>query len=66
MNRVLAFAAVMASVHFVVPYAMPSFDPTLVQSAAITVLAMVGREVLTPEMPAVYLLNGKQNEEEID
>jgi hypothetical protein len=66
MMQALGFLAVVATVYFVTPYAIPSFEPTIIQSAAITLLAFVARAVLTPDMPEVYLVNAKQYEEEID
>jgi hypothetical protein len=44
---ILGFAAVMAIIYFVVPVAMPGYSPTLMQSAAITLLAFTARVVLT-------------------
>lgn len=45
--KALGFIAVMATVYFAVPIAAPSVDLTLMQSAAITLLAYVARAVLT-------------------
>jgi hypothetical protein len=57
------FALVMATVYFAVPVAF-HYDLTLSQSAAITLLAFVWRTLLSPEPPEVYLVNGKETEEE--
>jgi hypothetical protein len=62
----LGFIAVMAVVYFVLPLAMPTADITLIQAAAITLLAFVGRAVLAPELPDIYLVNGDQNEGDDD
>ena len=62
----LNFALVMAIVYFVVPVALPGVALTLIQSAAITLIAFVWRTLLSPEPPEIYLINAKQSEEEID
>jgi hypothetical protein len=60
---VVNFLLVMATVYFAVPVAF-HYDPTLSQSAAITLLAFVWRTLLSPEPPEVYLVNGQLSEEE--
>lgn len=50
MMRAVGFIAVMAITYFVVPIAAPSVSLTLIQSAAITLLAFVGRAVLTEQI----------------
>lgn len=47
MMRAVGFITVMAVTYFVVPIAAPSVSLTLMQSAAITLLAFVARAVLT-------------------
>jgi hypothetical protein len=64
MIKVLNFALVMATIHYAVPVALPGDDLTLSQSAAITLLAFVWRTLLSPEPPEVYLVNGKETEED--
>jgi hypothetical protein len=66
MNRALGFIAVMGIVFLVTPLAYPPADLTLIQAAAITLLAFVARAVLAPELPDIYLVNGSNDEEEID
>lgn len=60
--KALGFIAVMAVVYFVVPIAAPAVGLTIIQSAAITLLAFVARAVLTPDMPEVYFVNAKEAE----
>jgi hypothetical protein len=57
------FVLVMATVYYAVPVAF-HYDLTVSQSAAITLLAFVWRTLLSPEPPEVYLVNGKETEEE--
>ena len=64
-SKLLNFALVMAIVFFAVPVALPGVNITLIQSAAITLLAFVAKVLLSPEAPEIYLINGK-DEEEID
>jgi hypothetical protein len=52
----------MAIVFFTVPVALPGADLTLIQSAAITLLAFVAKVLLSPEAPEIYLINGNQDE----
>jgi hypothetical protein len=61
-SKVLNFALVMAIVLFTVPVALPGVDLTLIQSAAITLLAFVAKVLLSPEAPEIYLINGNENE----
>jgi hypothetical protein len=61
-SNVLNFALVMAIVFFTVPVALPGADLTLIQSAAITLLAFVAKVLLSPEAPEIYLINGNQDE----
>jgi hypothetical protein len=60
---VVNFLLVMATVYYAVPVAF-HYDLTLIQSAAITLLAFVWRTLLSPEPPEVYLVNGQLPEEE--
>jgi hypothetical protein len=59
------FAIVMATIYFAVPVAF-HYDLTLIQSAAITLLAFVWRTLLSPEPPEVYLVNGQLTEEDAE
>jgi hypothetical protein len=63
---VVNFLLVMATVFFAVPVALPGYDLTVPQSAAITLLAFVWRTLLSPEPPEVYLVNGQLSEEDED
>jgi hypothetical protein len=63
---VVNFLLVMATVFFAVPVALPGYDLTVPQSAAITLLAFVWRTLLSPEPPEVYLVNGQLTEEDDD
>jgi hypothetical protein len=58
-SNVLNFALVMAIVFFCVPVALPGVELTLIQSAAITLMAFVTKVLLSPEAPEIYLINGK-------
>jgi hypothetical protein len=49
-------------VFFCVPVALPGVELTLIQSAAITLLAFVAKVLLSPEAPEIYLINGNGNE----
>jgi hypothetical protein len=60
-SNVLNFALVMAITYFTVPVAF-HYDLTLIQSAAITLLAFVAKVLLSPEAPEIYLINGNQDE----
>jgi hypothetical protein len=63
-SNVLNFALVMAIVFFTVPAALPGVELTLIQSAAITLLAFVAKVLLSPEAPEIYLINGKDEGDE--
>jgi hypothetical protein len=52
----------MAITYFTVPVALPGVELTLIQSAAITLLAFVAKVLLSPEAPEIYLINGNGNE----
>jgi hypothetical protein len=60
--RIANFAIVMATVYFAGPIAFRSDQP-LFQAAAITLLAFVGKTLLSPEGPEIYLVNGKDDAE---
>jgi hypothetical protein len=62
-SNVLNFALVMAITYFTVPVALPGVDMTLMQAAAITLLAFVTKTLLSPEAPEIYLINGKDGDE---
>jgi len=59
-SDVLNFTLVMAIVFFTVPVALPGVDLTLIQSAAVTLLAFVAKVLLSPEAPGVFFVNGKK------
>ena len=61
--RIADFALVMAIVYFTVPVAFHA-DITLLQAAAITLLAFVWRTLLSPEPPEVFLVNGNLTKED--
>jgi hypothetical protein len=42
---------------------LPGAELTLIQSAAITLLAFVAKVLLSPEAPEIYLINGKDEGE---
>jgi hypothetical protein len=63
---IVNFALVMAIVYFGVPVAVPGADLSLTQSAAITLLAFTAKTLLSPEGPEIYLINGKQDEEDAE
>jgi hypothetical protein len=63
-SNVLNFALVMAIVFFAVPIALPGVELTLIQSAAITLLAFVAKVLLSPEAPEIYLINGNDKGDE--
>lgn len=46
---ILAFLAVWAVVYYIAPVAIPTFEPTGIQSAAITIIAFVIRAMLARE-----------------
>ncbi|MNP87598.1 hypothetical protein D3C76_1886170 [compost metagenome] len=54
----------MAIVFFTVPVALPGVNVTLIQAAAITLLAFVAKTLLSPEAPDIYLINGKGEDAE--
>jgi hypothetical protein len=58
LTKLANFALVMAIVFFTVPVALPGVELTLIQSAAITLLAFVAKVLLSPEAPEIYLING--------
>ncbi|WP_181444479.1 hypothetical protein [Bacillus sp. 03113] len=60
--KALAFLAVFATVHFVAPFAAPSFAPTIIQSAAITVLAFVARALLTAKDEYTLFIYEKEDD----
>jgi hypothetical protein len=62
--RILEFAVVMAIVYFITPVAFRT-DITWVQSAAITLLAYLAKDLFAVE-PEIYLINGKQEGEETE
>jgi hypothetical protein len=63
-SNILNFALVMAIVFFAVPVALPGVELTLIQSAAITLLAFVAKVLLSPEAPEIYLINGNDKGDE--
>jgi hypothetical protein len=56
----------MATVYYAVPVALPGVNITIAQSAAITLLAFVWWNLLSPEPPEVYLVNGQLSEEDAE
>jgi hypothetical protein len=54
----------MAITYFCVPVALPGVELTLIQSAAITLLAFVTKVLLSPEAPEIYLINGNDKGDE--
>jgi hypothetical protein len=60
--RIANFAVVMATVYFAGPLAFDRSHP-IIQAAAITLLAFVGKTLLSPEGPEIYLINGKDEAE---
>ena len=63
-SNVLNFALVMAIAYFAIPFAWPSVHITLIQAATITLIAFVTKVLLSPEAPEIYLINGKEDNEE--
>jgi hypothetical protein len=64
LTKLANFALVMAIVFFAVPVALPGVELTLIQSAAITLLAFVAKVLLSPEAPEIYLINGNDKGDE--
>lgn len=58
-----SFAVVMATIYYATPVAFHT-DLTWMQAAAITLLAFVGKTLLSPEAPEIYLINGSKDEGE--
>jgi hypothetical protein len=61
-SKILDFIAVAGVIYFVGPIAF-DHDHPIFQAAAITLLAFVGKTLLSPEGPEIYLVNGKDGEE---
>jgi hypothetical protein len=64
LTKLANFALVMAIVFFTVPVALPGVELTLIQSAAVTLLAFVAKVLLSPEAPEIYLINGNDKGDE--